>query len=333
MWPRLRFVAPVLAGVALGSWAPGCGSRSGLEPPCSDGIERACSDECGSGTRLCVDGVWSDCQVPVRVDSCEDACGTGTRRCENGSLGECIVAPVLRECRSACGSGTESCEGGQWGLCTAPRPLPPVLEAVIRDFSEAHPDFQEGRVDRDRAIVEQWLGDDGKPVYAAGLYGSSTTTGPDNFDQWFRDVEGINLSRPLELPLTVSAEDERLFVFDGIPFFPIDGELLGNEGFPRNYHFTLETTADFDYMDGETFRFESDDDVWVFVNGYRIIDLGGVHARESASVNLDDIAAAAGIAPGNRYSLNLFYAERQTFGSNFFVQTSIANLGRCPGEL
>jgi fibro-slime domain-containing protein len=205
-----------------------------------------------------------------------------------------------------------------------------VLEAVIRDFSEAHPDFQAGRLDDDRGIVEQWLGADGKPVYAAGPEGSSTTSGPESFDQWFRDVSGINLSRPMMLPLSASRADVRLFVFDGLPFFPIDDELLGNEGFPRNYHFTLEAVADFDYLGGETFLFEGDDDVWVFVNGYLIIDLGGVHSRRSASVSLDEIADAAGIQLGNRYSLHLFFAERQTFGSNFFVETSIANLARCP---
>jgi fibro-slime domain-containing protein len=50
-------------------------------------------------------------------------------------------------------------------------------------------------------------------------------------------------------------------------------------------------------------------------------------------VSLDEIAALAGILPGNRYSLHLFFAERQTMGSNFFVQTSIANSARCPDRL
>lgn len=327
-----RRISPILAGAWLG-WAVGCGSRSGLEPQCADGVERRCSDDCGSGTQVCSDGSWGACRVPVLTEPCQDECGTGQRLCEGGSFGECLVAPVMRECRSACGSGTETCEGGAWGSCSAPRPLPPVIEAVIRDFSEAHPDFEEGRVGRDPGIVEQWLGADGKPVYALGIEGSLTTSGRENFDQWYRDVEGVNLSRRLEVPLTVSSADDRLFVFDGVPFFPIDGELLGNEGFPRNYHFTLEAVAEFDYLGGETFRFDGDDDVWVFVNGYLIIDIGGVHARASATVNLDEVAAVAGIQPGNRYSLHLFFAERQTLGSNFFVETSIANSGRCPDEL
>jgi len=333
MWTRTQCIVLSVAGALLWSWAVGCGSRSGLRRECFEGMELACEDACGSGKHDCVNGFWGACQVPPREEPCEDACGVGARRCENDNLGECVVPPVTRECQSACGVGTETCEGGEWASCTAPGPLPPVLEAVIRDFSETHPDFQAGRLDDDRGIVEQWLGPDGKPVYAAGPDGSSTTTGPENFDQWYRDVSGINQSRPMELPLSVSNADARLFVFDGTPFFPIDEEFFGNEGFPRNYHFTLEAVAEFDYMGGETFTFEGDDDVWVFVNGYRIIDLGGVHSSQAASVALDEIAAAAGIELGNRYSLHLFFAERQAFGSNFFVETSIVNRGRCPDEL
>ncbi len=325
-----RVVLPLVAAASAWAWALGCGSRSGLEPPCSDGTERECADDCGSGKRTCVDGVWAPCEVPVRVESCEDECGSGERRCEDGAFGECIVQPVTRECRSACGTGTETCEGGQWGSCSAPRPLPPVLEATVRDFSASHPDFEEGRLGLDPDIVQPWLGSDGKPAYAGGPQGTLTTSGPANFAQWYRDVPGVNLARPLDLPLATSAEDDRLFVFEGLPFFPIDAELLGNEGRLRNYHFTLEAVAEFDYVGGETFRFDGDDDVWVFVNGYRIIDLGGVHARQSAWVSLDEIAGAAGMLPGNRYSLHLFFAERQTLGSNFVVQTSIANRGRCP---
>jgi len=47
----------------------------------------------------------------------------------------------------------------------------------------------------------------------------------------------------------------------------------------------------------------------VFVNGYRIIDLGGVHARQSAEVRLDEIASSAGITPGDRYSLGYSQAR------------------------
>ena len=163
MWTRAGYIVAITAGACLWSWGSGCGSRSGLEPRCEDRVERECADDCGSGVQACFNGNWSACEVPVQVEVCQDECGGGERRCENGSFGECVVPPVTRECRTACGAGTETCEAGEWASCSAPRPLPPVIEAVVRDFSEAHPDFEMGRVGRDRGIVEQWLGADGKP--------------------------------------------------------------------------------------------------------------------------------------------------------------------------
>lgn len=38
---------------------------------------------------------------------------------------------------------------------------------------------------------------------------------------------------------------------------------------------------------GETFTFESDDHLWVFINGKLPLDLAGLHAKATGSVNLD----------------------------------------------
>jgi len=82
----------------------------------------------------------------------------------------------------------------------APAQAPPAsleLTGTIRDFSYTHPDFEDGTGD-DRGMVEQTLGSDKKPVYAyAPPAHSPTTTGKTEFDQWFRDVAGVNQSQPL----------------------------------------------------------------------------------------------------------------------------------------
>lgn len=190
------------------------------------------------------------------------------------------------------------------------------LTGTIRDFNDTHPDF-EALIATDPGIVETTLGADGKPVYA-GLTGNPTTSGQANFDQWYNDVGGVNMSAPLSITL----EDPDLngvYTYINNDFFPIDGQLLGNQGRSHNYHFTFELETDFTYQGGETFTFTGDDDLWVFIDGQLVIDLGGVHTAQTASVNLDDL----GLTIGDTYSFNLFFAERHTTQSTFRIDTSI----------
>jgi len=79
----------------------------------------------------------------------------------------------------------------------------------------------------------------------------------------------------------------------------------------------LHTT--FKYVSGQTFDFAGDDDAWVFINNNLVIDLGGVHGAESASVNLDTL----GLTVGQKYTFDIFYAERHTSQADLSFQTSI----------
>ena len=193
-----------------------------------------------------------------------------------------------------------------------------VLTATVRDFPIAHPDFQAGISGLNRGLVESTLGRDRKPVFA-GPDGRGLISSSETFDQWYRDVPDVNRTTGIELPLTETAEGSGLFTFSSGSFFPIDGELFGDEGLSHNYHFTLELHTEFTYRGGEVFSFTGDDDIWVFIDDQLVIDLGGVHSAVSGSVSLDDL----GLTPGSTYNFDLFFAERQTSGSNFRMTTSI----------
>lgn len=187
----------------------------------------------------------------------------------------------------------------------------------MRDFRDTHPDF-ERYLGEETGLVERRLGADGKPVLSAGPH--RTVTSRESFEQWFRDVQGVNLAAPLAIRLDNGiTPDPSVYTYDNGRFFPIDDRLLGNQGRPNNYHFTLELHSRFSYQPGQHFTFTGDDDLWVFIDGDLVVDLGGVHGPLTGSVDLDSL----GLQPGVNYAFDLFFAERHTSDSHFRIDTSI----------
>lgn len=214
-------------------------------------------------------------------------------------------------------SGGADGEGGAGGEAPLPPPCTPVplpsLAGRVRDHTTSHPDFEGPFLGDDRGIVDAALGADGAPVYAGEL-GNPSTHGEDAFFSWYHDVPGVNLDQELMLPM-IPLGGSVGFVSDA--FFPIDGVLLGDEGNPHNYHFTVELRAAFRRTGGEVLEFTGDDDLFVFIDGALVLDLGGVHSAETGRVDLDLLATALGLEKGESYELALFFAERHTTGSNF----------------
>jgi fibro-slime domain-containing protein len=128
-----------------------------------------------------------------------------------------------------------------------------------------------------------------------------------------------NMTIPGSLPFTETAPASGIYAYSNTSFFPIDGQGFGNQANPHNYHFTMELHSSFTYVPGQFFNFTGDDDVWVYINGQLVIDLGGVHPAISGAVALNSL----GLTAGNNYAFDLFFNERHTTQSTFNAQTSI----------
>lgn len=203
------------------------------------------------------------------------------------------------------------------------------LTGIVRDFQQSHPDF-EAFLGSDLGIVATQLGGDGNPVYA-GQPTTPTTTGQANFDQWYNDVDGVNVAIPFTIELLEG--DPGVYTYDNQAFFPVDGQGWGNEGHQHNFHFTYELNTAFVYETGQVFTFTGDDDLFVFINGKLAIDLGGVHGAQDATVDLDAQAGTLGMTPGEVYTLDFFFAERHTTASTFRIDTSISSFTDCGPDI
>jgi fibro-slime domain-containing protein len=273
----------------------GCGPFCEVEPNCSLG---ACISACGDG--LILPGDNEDCDDGNTLDG--DGCSSS-----------CVFEPGFT-CQQVVGS------------------LPDVLEVPVtyRDFIgipvmgfTKHPDFQAftGTL-QTPGLVATMLGADGKPVYTgiceASLLGpcpyGQQTTSQAAFDQWYRDVPGVNIKYVTKLAL--QQQPNGSYFYPQAAFFPLNGlgwVALGHEqsstanngSLNNNFNFTTEIRTWFQFNGGESLQFSGDDDVWVFINRRRALDLGGLHPQVSGSFTLDAPTATALDLQQGRVNLTL----------------------------
>ncbi len=133
-------------------------------------------------------------------------------------------------------------------------------------------------------------------------------------------------------------KDEGFFPFDYNNF---NNQLGGNAhdlgfGMKLEIPFTLEANGQFSDGTAQTFDFSGDDDLWVFIDGNLVLDLGGEHFKSSGSINFKTETVtvshqeAIGSASRNTsfadwfdntnpnivHTMTLYYLERGMFDSN-----------------
>ncbi|MEM7772436.1 MAG: fibro-slime domain-containing protein [Cyanobacteria bacterium P01_A01_bin.37] len=213
-----------------------------------------------------------------------------------------------------------------------------------------HPDFEYVVNIHEQGIVQLNLGGDGTPAHIGDE--TQSTHGPDEFHSWYHDDQKFNIRKDFTIPLTEIRDG--IFQYENNEFFPLDN-MVGTFGKQKptdehNYHFTYAIRAhQFTYKGNEKFSFRGDDDLWLFINGKLVIDLGGSHKVLEAEIDLTldpgentfnrrlsnknllgpdhPLAKASNerliLKKGDTVSFDLFFAERHRFNSRFKVTTSM----------
>jgi fibro-slime domain-containing protein len=316
---------------------------------CGDHVREG-NESCDDGNKIPNDGCSPDCKaepVCTGTDGCISPCGDGLKlpeeECDDGNTksGDGCSADCELEKNWNCKAEVEV-PGATLTVPIVYRDMIPRNATITTPVP--HPNFEVPSQGLCLLITQDTLGPDPdrKPVWnpSVDLTKSNTTNAAD-FDTWYRDSPH---SQTVVDTLVFAAQPDGTFLYDHSakwdrtsstwttpPFFPLDDrgwatppdgpEIpylgIGDDGKKHNFGFTSELRYWFEYLGTEKLDFIGDDDVWVFVNGHRAVDIGGVHVATAGAVTLSARAAEFGLTAHHIYEIVVFQAERHVTQSSY----------------
>lgn len=107
-----------------------------------------------------------------------------------------------------------------------------------------------------------------------------------------------------------------------------------DDGQDHNAYFGMKFSIDFtlskEYIGPLEYYFYGDDDLWVFLDGQLVCDIGGVHSSVGEYVNLWDYIDKDDRTTTMPHRLDVFYTERGASGSTCWMQYTLPNAVSVP---
>ena len=153
-------------------------------------------------------------------------------------------------------------------------------------------------------------------------------------------ANGRNLDTGLifNYDLTTSSGDKRPTLNAGVDLGFEHPDMLGNNSTgavedpsvnhygKRNYSMMYHVRSSFIYYEEKNlnFSFIGDDDVYFFINGELVCEIGGTHSAADSAVSLNGkVAQELGLEDGDICTFDMYLAERHTNGINLNLKTNI----------
>lgn len=114
-------------------------------------------------------------------------------------------------------------------------------------------------------------------------------------------------------------EGKRKFGLVDSAKLPLSDDTLDHNSY-FGMHFVIDFTLPHDYRGDLEYLFFGDDDIWMFLDGKLVLDIGGVHSAVGEYVNLWDYIEQGDTSP---HQLQFYYLERGASGSTCWIQYTI----------